>query len=212
MIKIDKGKEPNSWTRHRLTPGARYEATDELRNSLLSDQGYICAYCMRRIPVSDKGCDETSRIEHVRPQSLLTEEQAMDYNNMVICCPGAISSTADKSCHCDRHKKETEISISPFNQNQIDTITYKGDGTITSSDKNIEKDLNNTLNLNIPLLKANRKAVRDSLIMSFGKQQLKKGDFEKILKIYSSKDKEGRRKEYCGVVISYINKKLRQFQ
>ena len=43
MIKIEKKTEPHSWTKHRLTEGAKYEATSDLRNALLSDQGYLCA-------------------------------------------------------------------------------------------------------------------------------------------------------------------------
>lgn len=211
MIKIEKGKEPQSWTTHRLTPGAVYEATDDLRDALLADQGYICAYCMRRIPVSDKGCDETTRIEHVKPQNLLSREEAMDYGNMVICCPGAISSTAAKDCHCDRHKGNIPVKISPFSQEDIDTISYKNDGSISSSDSDFDKDLNETLNLNNPLLKANRKTVRAQLAESFSRRQMRKSDFEKLLTAFSSKDSEGRRKEYCGVAISYIKKKLRQF-
>ena len=104
MVVIEKGKEPDSWTQHRKTPGSEYESTPELRDSLLKDQGFICAYCMRRIPVTDHGTTESSRIEHIIPQSMLTREQAMEYSNMVICCPGAISSISEKLTHCDRHK------------------------------------------------------------------------------------------------------------
>lgn len=211
MIKIDKGKEPESWMRHRLTPGAVYEPSNDLRHALLDDQGYICAYCMRRIPVTDKGCDETTRIEHKVPQDTLTDKEAMDYANMLICCPGAISSTAKNECHCDRHKGNTPVLVSPFNQNHIDTISYKSDGTIVSSDPNIDKDLNETLNLNIQLLKANRKYVKQKLVEAFGRHPMGKSDFIKILDAFSSRDTERRKKEYCGVVIWYINKKLRQF-
>lgn len=212
MIRIDKSKEPKSWTQHRLTPGAKYEATPDLKDSLLEEQGYICAYCMRRIPVSDKGTDETTRIEHVNPQSSLSREEAMDYRNMVICCPGAMASTSKKQCHCDRHKGESKVSFNPFDQNFLNTLSYKSDGTIKSSNGKYDKELNDVLNLNIAILKANRKAVRKQLIESLGARVWKKGDIEKILKTYSEKDSEGKKKEYCGVVIEYLTKKLRQFQ
>ncbi|MDE6769109.1 MAG: TIGR02646 family protein, partial [Muribaculaceae bacterium] len=211
MIRIDKSREPKSWTQHRLTSGAKYEeATSDLRDSLLEDQGYICAYCMRRIPVSDKGTDETTRIEHINPQSELSREEAMDYRNMVICCPGATASTSKKECHCDRHKGEIKLSFTPFDQNFINTLSYKSDGTIKSSNGEYDKELNEVLNLNIAILKANRKEVRKQLIESLGKRVWKKGDIEKILKIYSEKDSEGKKKEYCGVVIEYLTKKLHQ--
>lgn len=211
MIRIEKTKEPNSWTAHRLTEGAKYEATSDLREALMADQGYICGYCMRRIPVQDKGTAETTRIEHVVPQSVLSREEAMDFRNMIICCPGAITSTSEKECHCDRHKGEKPISFTPFDENFIDTLSYKNDGAIISSNPIYNREINDVLNLNEGMLKANRKAVQKQLIESLGKHAWKKGDIEKILKIYRGRDASGRKKEYCGVIISYLTKKLRQF-
>ena len=210
MIKIEKKTEPHSWTKHRLTEGAKYEATSDLRNALLSDQGYLCAYCMRRIPVPDKGTAETTRIEHIRPQSSLTRVEAMEYGNLLICCPGAISSTAEKDCHCDRSKGEKQISFTPFDQSFIDTLSYKTDGSIQSSNPKYDQELNEVLNLNTGLLKANRKQVRTQLIQSLGKRNWKKGEIEKIHKVYSEKNRQGEKKEYCGVVISYLTKILRK--
>ena len=211
MIKVEKTGEPHSWTEHRLTDGTEYEATYDLRNALLADQGYICAYCMRRIPVQDKGTTETTRIEHIKPQSTLSRVDAMDYRNMVICCPGAVASTSEKECHCDRHKGEKPISFTPLDQNFIDTLSYKTDGAIISSNPAYDQEINDILNLNVELLKANRRSVRQQLIRSLGKNDWKKGDIEKLLKVYCEKDKDGKKKEYCGVVISYLTKKLRAF-
>lgn len=105
----------------------------------------------------------------------------------------------------------TPVSFSPFDENFISTLSYSGDGTIKSSNSVYDKELNDVLNLNVNILKANRKAVRQELQASFGKRQLKKSDIEKILQVYSSKDSEGKRKEYCGVVINYLTKKLHRF-
>ncbi len=209
MILIEKGREPHSWTEHRLTEGAKYEATPALRDALLAEQGYICAYCMRRIPVQDKGTDETSRIEHIIPQSELSREEAMNYGNMVICCPGAVNSTAYRDSHCDRHKGENPISFTPFDRHTIETLSYKSDDTIESTDKDYNRDINEVLNLNNPLLKRNRKAVRDQIIKSLGKKEWKRADIESMLNTYLSKDANGCRKEYCGVAIHYLTRKLR---
>ncbi|MDE5814237.1 MAG: hypothetical protein K2H72_08130, partial [Muribaculaceae bacterium] len=144
----------------------------------------------------------------VIPQSTLTREQAMDYGNMVICCPGASTSTSESECHCDRHKGEKPISFTPLDKNFINTITYKTDGSICSTNSDYNKELNEILNLNAAILKANRKAVRKQLINSLGKKDWKKGDLEKLIKVYSEKDRDGKKKEYCGVVLSYLTKKL----
>ena len=89
MRKVDKRPEPKEWVEYRQTPGAKYEAISELRSSLLEEQGYVCAYCMRRIPVKDRNSNETSRIEHVLSREKHPDRE-LDYHNMVICCPGAI--------------------------------------------------------------------------------------------------------------------------
>ena len=210
MIKIEKTDEPHSWTLHRLTVGAGYEATSDLRDSLLADQGYICAYCMRRIPVQDRGTSESTRIEHIKPQSSLSREAALDYRNMVICCPGAMASTSEKECHCDRHKGEKAISFSPLDQNFINSLSYRTDGSIVSSNIVYDREINDVLNLNVGILKANRRAVREALIKSLEKTGWKKGNIERILRSFMQKDKNGMKKEYCGVVISYLAKKLQR--
>lgn len=66
------------------------------------------------------------------------------------------------------------------------------------------------LNLNTGLLKANRKHARTQLIETLGKRNWKKGEIEKIIKVYSEKNRQGEKKEYCGVVISYLTKQLRK--
>lgn len=207
MITIAKTREPESWRQRRHTPGAVYEATDDLRESLIKEQGYICAYCMRRIGLEQ----HNTRIEHILPQTLITTKEAMNYGNMVLCCDGCMSGTEKEMTHCDRHKGDDVITISPFDSHLQEKISYKRDGTITSPHPEIEKDLNTTLNLNIPLLKLNRKNVREGLIKQLDRKAAwKKADLERILARYSYMDNQGMLIEYCGVVRDYISKKLRQ--
>ena len=81
MILINKNKEPKEWTEYRTTPGVDYQAIPELVDSLLKEQGYICAYCMRRIPQRDKLYDkdgisfsltkEDHRVEHVKCREIM---------------------------------------------------------------------------------------------------------------------------------------------
>lgn len=209
MIPIVKTKEPNSWTFHRLTPGAAYEASPDLRLSLLKDQGFICAYCMRRI----ENDGAKTRIEHVVPQSgLSSETERMDYSNMVICCSGDIEGEQHDRTHCDRHKGNSLIHFSPFDNYASSTISYKNNGTMESSDSSINKDINDVLNLNIPILRLNRKRVKDGLVSQLGKREWKKADLEKILVKYSSKGKDGKFIPYCGVVIQYLQKKLNKLK
>lgn len=226
MILIKKNKEPKEWTEYRNTPGVDYQAIPELVQSLLKEQGYICAYCMRRIPKKDKiykkdganfvYTNEDHRIEHIKSREL-HDDLKLDYTNMVVCCPGHIG-TED---HCDRLKGAKDISFSPLDQQFIDTIKYSSDGTIISTNEAYNKEINDTLNLNTELLKRNRKAMLIEVITKINVNCKKGTNWDKkTLESYlykysekhSEKDKEGVKEKYypyCGVVSWFLQKKLR---
>ncbi|MFI3263358.1 MAG: hypothetical protein R3Y26_10715 [Rikenellaceae bacterium] len=54
---------------------------------------------MRRIPVKDLTIDTKTKIEHLKCRERYSDE-TLDYNNMVVCCPGSI----DGKLHCDSCK------------------------------------------------------------------------------------------------------------
>ena len=57
------------------------EVKEKLRTSLLEEQGYICAYCMKKLE------DDFSKvkIEHYIARN---EENQLDYNNLLAVCKG----------------------------------------------------------------------------------------------------------------------------
>lgn len=63
----------------------------ELHDALLHEQGYLCAYTMKRVGYA------TSHIEHIKPESVCREElrgSDLDYENMVACFPKEGMETA----------------------------------------------------------------------------------------------------------------------
>ena len=226
MILITKNKEPKEWTEYRNTPGVDYQAIPELVQSLLKEQGYICAYCMRRIPQKDKLykkdgdnyvlTNEDHRVEHIKSRELHSDLK-LEYTNMVVCCPGHIG-TED---HCDRLKGAKDVSFTPLSPQFIDTIKYNSDGTIISTNEVYNKEINDTLNLNTELLKKNRKAMLIEVITKInvnckkGKNWDKKtleSYFSKYSEKYLENDEEGVKEKYypyCGVVSWFLQKKLR---
>lgn len=221
MIQIKKNEEPKAWVEYRNTPGVDYQSIPELVESLLKEQGYICAYCMRRIPHKDKlskkdddNCVYTSedhRIEHILSRSK-HDDQKLNYNNMVICCPGHIGTEK----HCDRLKGENDISFSPLDPHFIETLSYHTDGKIVSSDEQFDKEINEILNLNTSLLKANRKASWDAVITNIkspkGDKSWNKATLSKLIEKYNTMHKMNGRLQYipyCGIVSFYLKKKLR---
>lgn len=216
MIKIVKNPEPHEWTEYRKTPGAVYQSFGYLVKALLEEQGYICAYCMRRIPCKDKingeSTQEDHRIEHIKCRDNYPELQ-LDYTNMVICCPGHIG---DES-HCDRLKGNNPISFSPFDQAFIDTINYNADGEISSTNEQYNAELESVLNLNTSLLVMNRRAVITEVINQINAQKKNKpwnkSTLNKLITKYSSMQNMGEEMEYipyCGIVLYYLRKKLKK--
>lgn len=209
MIWINKQQEPASWTQRRLTPNVTYEATPELRESLLKEQGYICAYCMRRIPASDAPYENaTSKIEHLLSQEN-HEDLQMEYSNLVVCCPGRLYG----NMHCDASKEDKDIKCSPLSQDAMRTIQYNTDGTIKSTNETYNAEINDVLNLNIDILKSNRKALWESVRNRLQSEGLwKKAYVRRVLDEYSSFDSDGQKKPYCGIIIYMLTKKLRQWE
>lgn len=199
MIKITKTQEPKEWTEKIKTPGFKeYSSIPELRDALLNDQGYICAYCMNRIGKNN------SKIEHIKSQSEYSELQ-FEYSNMVICCKGKTNNEA----HCDTSKGDEDISFDIFSDSFFNTISYKSsDGEILSTNTVYNKEINKILNLNHKTIKINRFSVLDGLIKSISKKKnwTKKGVINQLT-YWSNKD--NKYQPYCGIVIWYLKRKIK---
>ena len=147
MIYIKKGTEPRSLTEYRSQPGATYDGyreKDDVRGALLEEQGYICAYCMRRIS------KEQMKIEHWKAQNASDgagAEYALSYRNMLGVCLGNQSSPHEMQT-CDTHRGNADLFVDPRDAAHISQILYRGDGTIYSKNLQINFDLNERLNLN----------------------------------------------------------------
>lgn len=57
------------------------DAHAALKEKLLTEQGNICAYTGIKIS------DQTSHVEHLKPQNICTEDESVNYRNMVACHP-----------------------------------------------------------------------------------------------------------------------------
>ncbi|WP_301915768.1 hypothetical protein [Phocaeicola coprophilus] len=206
MRKILKQLEPREWTKHRLTPGAKYEAVPELRKALLEEQGYLCAYCMRRIPIRDTNSNESTRIDHILSRTKHPELQ-LNYSNMVVCCPGAITS----DFHCDKQKGENDITINLFEDHFFDTLSYSSkDGRIKSSDAESDRQINELLNLNHALLKRNRLETLRGVILMLNRIGWTSSNIRHQIEIWNQKDQQGHYKPYNSIVVWFLKKKMEQ--
>lgn len=212
MLFIQKKQEPASLTRYRKQKFAYYDGypdKDDIRKQLLEEQGHLCAYCMRRI---DK---DHMKIEHWYPEDRLTDNERLDYRNMLGACEGHKKDTKGSDDTCDTHKGNALIVVNPLDKLTIDKIQYRtATGEIYSEDVDIQKDLDITLNLNSEKhhLKKDRKAFYDAAIREMSKLR-QKGTWnrkivEDMMSFYQGTDAKGMKKEYAGIVVWYLQKKL----
>lgn len=137
-----------------------------MKQKLMEDQGYVCCYCNRSIPI------EGHKVvtEHVKPVSVHLN-LAGEYKNLLVCCDGGEVipptpvgvtppySRSNYPLHCDKAKANQEIPVSPLdagceNRFVYDPVTGKIDGVAGDTDAS---DTAIILNLNQRILKKERK-------------------------------------------------------
>lgn len=212
MIFIQKGSEPLSLTAYKKSPYASYAGyphKEELREVLLRDQGYICAYCMRRI----KNDEKTMKIEHWKAQSQLeTEEEKLDFKIMLGVCDGCRGSR-DRFTTCDEHRHNERLYVNPLDQAMMDTIEYDRNGYIRSRNPEINRDLNETLNLNCEQApsrivlnrKMKYKECKNQLMRIQKEGNWKASTLRQVYRFYE-KGENGYQPEYVGVALYLLNK------
>ena len=193
-----------------------------IREQLLQEQRGLCGYCMRRIEN-----DIHTTIEHVRPIES-DGEGALDYSNMMACCDGGRGENDEKHVLCcDAAKGSKEISVSPYNMEQMHKIRYDRNGRIYTfpQDDEIDNDINHILNLNgkvddkgdfqydtsTGIIAGRKQAYREC--QNYLKGISEKKGLKRILERRRDEiQNAAQRKEYAGVWLYLLNRKLRQLQ
>lgn len=212
MKYIKKEKEPNSLKNYRSKQNSHYdnmptEVKDNLRNSLLKEQGGICCYCMRRIKFTDM------KIEHWIPRSI-HPNLTLTYTNLLGACDGYENGPKLLRC-CDTKKGNDIITINPLDLRCEDLIKYTYDGKIYSDDFKINEDINVRLNLNMKILKNNRAIVIDELLkrmqQKYGRKEMWTiADISKEMNLFKTLNSEGKYIEYCQIALFFLNKMLKK--
>ncbi len=160
-----------------------------IRQQMLEEQQYLCAYCERKIE------NETdAHIEHIKPKSFYLEK-CFDYNNLIVSCNGNQCSNVNQEDYednihsCGHPKKnyfdETKF-INPVELTDIsDYFSYHIDeGRIESSEKDPTKAdyMINLLNLDNPYLNNGRINAKKALLKVIQKSSQDKQEATKIFK------------------------------
>lgn len=238
MKHIDKKiqNEPQALRSFRnSTPNATYKGyidkdtstykVHPLKEALLKEQGYLCAYCMGKISLTLNERNKPKvEVEHFKSQELYPNLD-LSYMNMLGVCNGSSIAYPEKEeiHHCDKTKgNEGKMSgkvelkkLNPCDKNCENLVTYKADGEIlpaNNNDVDTKHDLEIALNLNNQALKDARKAVLDTarkkLIREKPIQQWNKPFLRKHLELWQMKNERGEYKSYCMVAVWFIEKLL----
>jgi len=215
MIYIKKTSEPRSLVEHRCTPGADFDGLDkaELREYLLKEQGYLCAYCMKRIHD-----EKDTKIEHYRARNA---ENELEYTNLLAVCygnqpsPDSVVKVGKKRLTCDSMKGNQVLHINPQSQEDMATIYYDNSGRIYSTNSVYQEDMQDVLNLNDPYgyLIENRKAIIDAVmnkLRTTRNNQEAKEILMKWKRLVSNLSYGDEYPEYVGVLRWYVDKQLRK--
>lgn len=228
MIYIQKKSEPDLLLEYRYQENARFDNMDaivkkQLRESLLKEQGYLCAYCMKRI-----GDTKDVKIEHLEAR---TPENELQYPNLPAVCMGGEKGPV-KARTCDTKKGNRPIFISPLSKSDMQRIYYNNSGEIHSSDTtkykfefqdsngryhsgytSPERDIHECLNLNYengaPMI-GRKTALRkfQKLLHPYKDKKSKRAFLEKMKRTYSVQSEY--MEPYVGIIRWYIDKKLSQ--
>lgn len=141
-----------------------------IKESLLNEQGFICAYTLKRINF------EGSHIEHVKPEELCRQLKRqgvdtisdLDYSNMVACFPKEFSGSSRKKFYGaykkdDWWENDGDNFISPLRIDCENHFKYNKDGSVGYLTDKGKKTIE-VLNLNHDILKNDRERAINSFI------------------------------------------------
>lgn len=211
MRAIIKRPEPASLTAHRKTGHSdydNYEGMDELRLALVTEQLGLCCYCMGRI----RDDPAKMKIEHWHCQSRHPDEQ-LSYRNLLGACYGG-EGQGPNFQHCDTRKGDQDLLWNPAERShQIESrIRYELDGTIRSDDVVFNLELDHVLNLNLAVLKNNRKGVLDAILYWWKKE--KSMIHDRVPRASFEREREritagaGNLAPYCQVAVWWLQQRL----
>ena len=210
MRQITKGPEPQSLTAHRKAPFSdydNYKAKDELRRALVTEQRGICCYCMDRI--RDDG---QTKIEHWQSRSCHRNQQLV-YRNLLAACWGGMGVRGSQQ-HCDTRKGNRGLSWNPADpSHDIEAkIRYEVvDGSIRSDEEVFNAELDDVLNLNLPILKNHRKEALNSLSQWWQRERerRRKSDLRLLQRERERwQGENGELRPFCQVVIWALDQRI----
>ncbi len=229
MIRIHKKAEPSALTQYKKQSFASYEGLGQVKThhlnadgsdeslhdvvieSLAREQGYLCAYCMCRIHTKKSSAEPPfATIEHIEPRSFTNEAKRIDYRNMLAVCDGNKHASDDAMKTCDACRGNKPLSLNPLKSETLSTIAYRSSGKIYSDDENVDRELNEVLNLNCQARDLIHR--RKSALSALHKEIQKHGwsnnreAYRRLLERYNNE--KSQKTEFVGIIIHWLEKHI----
>ena len=209
MKQIVKDEPPQEWIAWAAAntgqPSFHYESSDfpraAVHASLVSEQGAICAYTMRRI---DTNC---SHVEHLKPQAVSRDENNLaetgDYQNVVACYPQRLlrgDPPMTFGAIFRGNKWDAALFLSPLIASCEVRIRYGDDGRVRANRENdrAAQWTINALGLKAEILTEWRKAAIEAWGLSLtAPARASRGEAERIAASICIRKPDGQFHPYC---------------
>ncbi|MGB0861906.1 MAG: hypothetical protein ACPG19_06095 [Saprospiraceae bacterium] len=210
-------------------------AFPKFQTTLASEQGFICAYCEQSIKDDDEWKPiHGMKVEHFRPKSIYNgdggkEDLRIEYTNLLAVCAGREKDATQTHCDTPPNGKDDK-DFTHFKNPALwsklkfnPEICFSKQCNVYSNNDEINKELEDILNLNEQILAENRqrvwKGVKNRINKEVGadwKANKTKARIElnKYLNIYQKKTPKGqyfRYKPFRSCIIYQLEKSLRKF-
>lgn len=209
MICIHKGSQPpelvawsviNRNTTNYCFAGGEFPK-GPVKAALLREQGFLCAYTMQRID------DETSHIEHLKPQCCCQSGEDVDYGNLLACHPGP-NTRSEYGAQRKADWWPGDIAplemhfVSPLHPHCEQHFRYDLNGNMLPhrEDDNIAAQTIKILGLQNPVLIGLRRSRVRTALKNHRHEPLSLGEAQRKLAELDSRDADGRLPPFLAAV------------
>jgi uncharacterized protein (TIGR02646 family) len=147
----------------------------QVRAQLATEQGHLCAFCMRRIApqAKDDRGDFIVKVAHRVPLSVVPA-RAVDWSNLLGSCDGGQRSHGHHRT-CDFAQGDIALRVDPTQRLSVSQLRYERRVErkglfLTSDDPELRRDVEETLRLNDGDLPAVRQASWDAFLVRVQKR------------------------------------------
>lgn len=192
----------------------------QLRENLLKEQKYVCAYCGQTLEEDVL----LMKTEHYNPQTTKVKLEPKDsynnlnYHNLLACCRGNDRKKGENHCDSKKGPKKLQHILNPaILQNRNVTIRYKvnfysEEVLILSTDPDVDRELNQILNLNHQVLRTNRFNRWKRATRHLGEVKTwKEVKVKQLIEDYQSLIEGRKHQEFKDFILWHLNDWIRRF-